>query len=55
MMAREAKSKEELAIINLRCKIIKQMEDCVSENDAHAVVTYASALAQLPIFLDYEE
>ena len=54
-MARKVKFNEELAIVELRCNIIKRMEDCVTENEAQKVCSYASALSMLPIYMDYEE
>lgn len=53
-MAYIAKSKEELAVAKLRMKIIKQMEECVAENEATKASSFASALSMLPIYLDYE-
>lgn len=53
-MALVAKSKEELAVAKLRLNIIKQMEDCVGQNEAQKVNSYAAALSFLPTYLDYE-
>ena len=49
------KSKEELAIIELRRLIIKQMKECVTNNEAMNVSSFATALHMLPKYLDYEE
>ena len=54
-MAFKAKSNDELAVIELRMKIIRQMEKCVKNNEVQKVSSYASALSMLPIYIDYLE
>ena len=54
-MSMVVKSNEELAIVKLRCDIIKQMEECIKNNEAQKVCLYTSTLSMLPVYLDYEE